>query len=95
MAVFSVDSDAVLSATSAMRGAMERIHADTASMLALLTQLQGSWTGSASVAFQSALDQWRATQHQVDEALTSINGALAVAGTQYANAEAATVSLFR
>ncbi|MEN2740295.1 WXG100 family type VII secretion target [Microbacterium sp. X-17] len=95
MAVFSVDSDAVLSATAAMRGTMDRVHGDTAAMLALLTQLQGSWTGSASVAFQSALDQWRAAQHQVEEALTAINAALSAAGAQYAETEAATASLFR
>ncbi len=95
MTAFSVDADAVLSATSAVRGTMDRVHSDTAAMLALLTQLQGSWTGQASVAFQSALDQWRAAQRQVEDALGAINAALTAAGTQYADAEAATVSLFR
>lgn len=95
MPAFSVDSDAVLSATAAMRGTMDRVHGDTASMLGLLTQLQGSWSGAASVAFQSALDQWRAAHRQVEDALTAINAALSAAGTQYAEAEATTVSLFR
>jgi 6 kDa early secretory antigenic target len=95
MPAFSVDSDAVLSATGAMRGTMDRVHADTAAMLGLLTQLQGSWTGAASTAFQSALEQWRAAQVQVEDALGAINAALSAAGTQYADAEAATVGLFR
>ncbi len=42
MAVFSVDSDAVLSATTAVRATGDRLQTDTAAMLARLTQLQGS-----------------------------------------------------
>jgi len=95
MTAFSVDSDQVLSATSAVRGTMDRVHADTAAMLGLLTQLQASWTGQASVAFQDVVDQWRAAQRQVEDALGAINAALSTAGTRYAEAEAATLGLFR
>ncbi len=95
MAVYSVDSDAVLTATGAVRGTVERLEAESAAMLAHLTQLQGSWTGSAAVAFQSVIDQWRVTQRQVEDSLTAINGALATAGRQYAEAEQVNVGLFR
>ena len=53
MAVFSVDSDAVLATTSAVRGTIDRIQAETQAMLTQLTQLQATWTGSASVAVAS------------------------------------------
>lgn len=95
MAVFSVDSDAVLTTTGAVRGTIDRLEAESAAMLAQLTQLQGSWTGSAAVAFQSVIDQWRLTQRQVEESLAAINTALATAGRQYAEAEQVNVSLFR
>ncbi|GAA3760179.1 hypothetical protein GCM10022240_10960 [Microbacterium kribbense] len=95
MAVYSVDSDAVLSATAAVRGTIDRVQSDTHAMLAQLTQLQSSWTGSASAAFGVVVDQWRATQHQVEEALASINQALAAAGAQYAQAEQFSAGLFR
>ena len=95
MAVFSVDSDAVLTSTAAMRGTIERLQAETSTMLSQLTQLQASWTGSASVAFQGVVEQWRATQRNVDDTLASISAALAAAGNQYADAEQLTVSLFR
>jgi len=95
MAVFSVDSDAVLSATAAVRATGDRLQSDTASMLAQLTQLQGSWTGSASVAFQSVVEQWRAAQRQVETALADISGALGHVGTQYAQTELAATGLFR
>ena len=95
MAVFSVDSDAVFAATGSVRGTIERIQGETQSMLAQLTQLQASWTGGASVAFLSVIDQWRATQRQVEDALAGINGALGVAARQYADAEQASASLFR
>ncbi len=95
MAVFSVDSDAVLSTTAAVRGTSDRLQADAAAMLGQLTALQSSWTGQASAAFQSVIDQWRAAHRQVEDALTSINQALAAAGRQYAEAEQASLSLFR
>ena len=95
MAVFSVDSDAVFSASAAVRGTIDRLQGETHAMLAQLTQLQSSWTGSASAAFAGVVEQWRATQRQVEESLTSINAALAAAGRQYADTELATTSLFR
>ena len=95
MATFSVDSDAVLTATGAIRATADRLQGETAAMLGQLTQLQGSWTGTAAVAFQGVVDQWRATQRQVEDSLAGINTALAAAGRQYADAEQATTSLFR
>jgi hypothetical protein len=52
MTAFSVDSEAVLSATGAIRATADRLQSETAAMLGQLTQLQGAWTGSAAVAFQ-------------------------------------------
>lgn len=95
MAVFSVDSDAVLTSTTAVRGTIDRLQAESAAMLSQLTALQSSWTGAASIAFQGTVDQWRATQRQVEDALGSINHALATAGRQYADAEMVNASLFR
>lgn len=95
MAVFSVDSDAVFAATGSIRGTIDRIQGESQAMLAQLTQLQSTWSGGAAVAFQSAVDQWRATQRQVEDALAGINQALAVAGRQYAEAEQASLALFR
>ncbi|GAA1966570.1 WXG100 family type VII secretion target [Microbacterium deminutum] len=95
MAVYSVDSDAVLATTAAVRGTIDRVQAETNAMMSQLSHLQATWTGSASLAFQGVVDQWRATQRQVEESLASINSALAAAGRQYADAELATASLFR
>ncbi len=95
MAVFSVDSDAVFTATSQVRGTAERLQAETHAMLAQLTQLQSTWTGAASLAFQGVVDRWRATQVQVEQSLADISGALGAAGRQYSDAEQATASLFR
>jgi early secretory antigenic target protein ESAT-6 len=95
MAVFSVDSDAVFTATGSVRGTIERIQGETQSMLAQLTHLQSAWSGAAAIAFQGTVDQWRATQRQVEDSLAGINAALSVAGRQYAEAEQASLALFR
>jgi 6 kDa early secretory antigenic target len=95
MAVFSVDSDAVLATTAAVRGTIDRLQGETQAMLTQLTQLQATWTGSASVAFHTVVDQWRVTQRQVEDSLAGINAALAAAARQYSEAEQVTTSLFR
>jgi 6 kDa early secretory antigenic target len=95
MAVFAVDSDSILTSTTAVRGTIDRLQAESNAMLAQLTQLQSSWTGSASAAFAGVVEQWRATQHQVEESLAAINASLATAGRQYADTELSAASLFR
>ncbi|MDX2375935.1 WXG100 family type VII secretion target [Microbacterium sp. LRZ72] len=95
MAVYSVDSDAVLTQSTAVRATADRLHAETQAMLAQLTQLQASWTGHAATSFQGVLEEWRGAQLHVEQALGAITTALAVAGQQYADAELANASLFR
>ncbi|MCZ4067841.1 MAG: type secretion protein [Microbacterium sp.] len=95
MATFSIDSDAVASATAAIRATSGRIESDTGAMMAQLTQLQGSWTGSAALAFQAVVERWRAAQREVEAALGDIGSALDAAGQQYLQAEAAAAGLFR
>ncbi|QLD10847.1 WXG100 family type VII secretion target [Microbacterium oleivorans] len=95
MAAFSIDSDAVASATAAIRATSGRIESDTGAMMAQLTRLQASWTGGASVAFQSVVERWRAAQREVEAALTDIGAALDAAGQQYVHAETTAAGLFR
>lgn len=95
MAVFSVDSDAVLSATASVRGTADRLQAEAQAMMAQLSHLQTLWTGSAAIAFQGSVERWRGTAQQVELSLAEISGALGTAGRQYADAESATVGLFR
>lgn len=95
MTAFSVDSDAVLSATGAIRATADRLQGETAAMLGQLTQLQGTWTGSAALAFQGLIDRWRGAQTELESALADIGTALAHAGTQYAQTELSAAGLFR
>ncbi len=95
MTQFSVDSDAVMTATGAIRATADRLQGETAAMLGQLTQLQGAWTGTAAVAFHSVVDRWRATQRELEASLGDIGAALAHAGAQYAQTEIAAAGLFR
>jgi 6 kDa early secretory antigenic target len=95
MSSFTVDSDSLLAATATVRATGDRVQSETAAMLGQLTQLQGSWTGTASVAFQSVIERWRAAQREVDAALGDISTALGAVGQQYAQTELSATSLFR
>jgi len=94
MTRYQVDSDAVLSATGAVRASIARIQAEVAGLHGQLTNLQGSWTGQAATAFAGVVTDWKATQQRVEESLAAINHALAQAGQQYADIEAANARLF-
>ena len=95
MTTFQVDSDAVLGATGSIQASMERLSSESSSMLGQLVNLQGSWTGSASSAFQSVVAEWRATQQRVEESLGTIGHALGTVAQQYAEAELSNTGLFR
>lgn len=95
MSVFTVDTDAVHAAHGAARATMERLQSESAALMAQLTQLQSSWTGSASVAFQQCSEQWRGAQVHVEQVLASIGTALGSAASQYADADQYSASLFR
>jgi len=94
MTQYQVDSEAVLGQAAAARGAIVRIQSEVAGLLALLTGLDGAWTGQAAAAFQAAVADWRATQYQVEQSAEGINQALNQAGQQYADVEQANTRLF-
>jgi WXG100 family type VII secretion target len=94
MSVFTVDTDAVQSANGAARATMERLQSESSALMAQLTQLQSSWTGSASLAFQQCSEPWRGAQLHVEQVLASISTALGSAASQYADADQYSASLF-
>lgn len=94
MTRYQVDSEAVISATGAIRNSMGRIQAEVGGLYGQLTDLQGSWTGHAATAFHTVVGDWRATQQRVEENLAALNQALGQAGQQYAETEQANARLF-
>lgn len=95
MPLYSVDSDAVLDATTLVRATVDRVQAESSALHVQLSQLQSVWTGGAAVAFQAVADRWRTAQRGCEEALDALSAALATAGRQYAEAEQVSASLFR
>lgn len=94
MTSYQVDSDAVLAAATASRGTIARIETEVATLYGQLVNLEGSWTGQASIAFQGAVSDWRAMQQRLEESLAGLNQALGMAGQQYADIEQANTRLF-
>ena len=94
MTRYQVDSEAVISATGAVRSSITRIQSEVAGLHGQLTNLQSSWTGQAASAFTGVVVEWKTTQQRVEENLTAINQALTHAGQQYAEIEAANARLF-
>ncbi|MET0990371.1 MAG: WXG100 family type VII secretion target [Glaciihabitans sp.] len=94
MTRYQVDSEAVLAATGAVRASISRIQGEVGGLHAQLLNLQGSWTGQASSAFQTVVLDWKATQQQVEQSADSLNAALGQAGQQYAEVEQANAGLF-
>jgi len=94
MTRYQVDSEAVITATGAVRGSISRIQSEVDAMHGQLLALQSSWTGQAATAFQYVVDDWRATQIRVEQSLEGISNALGQAGQTYADVEAANAALF-
>lgn len=94
MTKFLVDSDAVLNATTSIQATIGRIQGEVSGLQGQLTGLESNWSGQAATAFQSIVAEWRATQVRVEESLSSISSALALAGNQYAEIESSNARLF-
>lgn len=94
MTRYQVDSDAVLSATGAVRASIGRIQGEVSGLHGQLVNLQGSWSGQAASSFQGVVTEWKATQQRVEENLAALNQALTRAGQQYADTEQQNASLF-
>jgi early secretory antigenic target protein ESAT-6 len=94
MSSYHVDATQVVAATQTVKGTIGRIQSEVSSLLGQLSGLQASWSGQAATAFQGAVADWRETQLRVEQSLDSLNQALGVAATQYAEAEQANARLF-
>jgi WXG100 family type VII secretion target len=87
MTRYQVDSDAVLSTTSATRGSIARLQSEAATLHANLSGLQSTWSGSAATAFHALVSDWTAAYQRLEQSLTAMNEALNHAGHGYAEVE--------
>lgn len=94
MAILQIDTADLLAKSQTVESTLARIQTDVSSMEAQLRQLQESWKGSASTAFQEVLTQWRGTQAQVEQSLASVRQAMAMASQQYEDTEQANAQIF-
>jgi len=95
MSAYTVDTDALFITNVRARATIGRLRSESQALKAELTQLQSSWTGAASAAFQECGDQWAAAQMHLEQVLDSISNALGAAATQYSDADQFSASLFR
>lgn len=94
MAQFSVDSEQVWVANSAIQSTITRINQEVDLLHGQLIGLQSSWTGLAANSFQELAQQWRTTEATVQEQLSSLGTALATAANHYSEIEFANQRLF-
>jgi WXG100 family type VII secretion target len=94
MSRFEVDSAQVGQASAAVQASATQIGTEVDRMMRHLLDLQASWQGQAANSFQHVVAEWRSTQERVRSALEEIQAALAAAGRQYEDAEAAAVRMF-
>lgn len=94
MTQFTVDSDQVLVANSAVQNSIQILNQEATALLGQLNSLQSSWTGLAASSFQELASRWRLTASQVENQLSDIGQALALAASQYSEIELANQRLF-
>jgi 6 kDa early secretory antigenic target len=94
MTQFTVDSEQVWAANSAIQATITRLNSEVDLLHSQLVGLQSSWTGLAANSFQELTANWRATAATVDSQLAGLGHALATAANQYAEIELANQRLF-
>lgn len=94
MAKFTVDSDLMSSTMSTAYTEIDAVQQHASQLTTTLTTLESSWQGQGSVAFLTAVEQWRGVQSQVEEAIQQINTALGTAAEHYGTTEGDIIRLF-
>ncbi len=94
MTRFEVDSSEVHAAAARARHSCGVIHGEVAGMMTQLLDLQSTWSGTATQSFAAVAQEWRSTQHVVEQSLAQITAALALAAQTYAEAESSAHGLF-
>jgi len=94
MTQFTVDSDQVWAANSAIQATISRINQEVDLLHGQLLGLQASWTGLAANSFQELAQQWRSMETSVQGQLSALGTALATAASHYAEIEIANQRLF-
>jgi early secretory antigenic target protein ESAT-6 len=95
MTRFEVDAARVDAASGQVQVTSQAITAEVEAMMRHLEDLQGVWRGQAASGFAELTTRWRLTMNQVRDSLDAIQVALAQAGRQYAETEAATARMFQ
>lgn len=94
MSKFEVDSAQVQAASTKVAASTTAIRSEVAAMMRHLTELQGTWRGSAATAFAGVMQDWSTTQRRVEGSLDQITKALGTAAKSYAEAEQHASRLF-
>ena len=94
MTQYHVDSAEVAQASALAARSAQAIRSEVSGMLAHLRALEGSWQGGAALAFADIVQQWHATQLQVESALDEITVALGQAAQSYESAEETASRMF-
>ncbi|MFM6966251.1 MAG: WXG100 family type VII secretion target [Rhodoluna sp.] len=94
MTQFTVDSEQVRAANSAIQGTITRINHEVDFLHGQLLGLQSTWTGLAANSFQELAAAWRSTSATIEAQLAALGDALALAANQYSEIELANQRLF-
>jgi 6 kDa early secretory antigenic target len=94
MTQFTVDSEQVWAANTAIQSTITRINQEVDLLHGQLVGLQATWTGLAANSFQELATHWRATSATVEAQLGALGHALATAANQYVEIELANQRLF-
>lgn len=95
MSTFSTDTGDMQVKAQAVMGTIERLRGEVTAMASNLSQLEGTWQGTAAASFQSIIAEWRTTHVRIEESLSSIAAALQHASAQYEEVENVNASMFR
>jgi WXG100 family type VII secretion target len=95
MPFFSVDSEQVLVANSHIQSTIGRLQLEISTLHAQLSALDGTWQGSAASSFQELVLRWKTSADTLEQNLSSIGQALAIAAQQYSDIESANQRLFQ
>lgn len=83
----TVDTGDVADKAARIQSEAAELEGRLSALTAAMSELAGTWTGSAAGAFQNVYENWKGTAQQTKQALDELGASLRNAGTQYDDTE--------
>lgn len=91
---FRTEADVMVATAGRVDDTNEQVQGELNRLRGVVDGLRGSWAGSAQTSFDSLMERWNTSAHDLRQALTAISDNIRSNATNFSNVEAENADAF-